>query len=95
MKISELTIEDVAECLRIDSDEMNTTLLQAAMDSAKSQIVSETGLAEADIDDYADLTTAYLALVQDAYDNVGMQSDGRGINAVKDCILGLHRRNLV
>lgn len=95
MKISELTAAKVAECLRIDSDEVNETLLQAAMDSAKRQILSETGLKEEDLDDYADLTTAYLALVQDAYDNVGMQSDGKGINAVKDCILGLHRRNLL
>ena len=95
MKISTLTPAKVAECLRIDSGEINETLLQAAMDSAKSQILSETGLEERAIDDYADLTTAYLALVQDAYDNVGMQSDGKGINAVKDCILGLHRRNLL
>lgn len=95
MKISELTKADVADCLRIDSSEINNVLLDAAMDSAKAQIFSETGLGEEDLDDYEDLTTAYLALVQDAYDNVGMQSDGRGINAVKDCILGLHRRNLL
>lgn len=95
MKISELSATEVAECLRIDENEVNTVLLTAAMDSAKSQIVSETGLTEEDLDDYADLTTAYLALVQDAYDNVGMQTDGKGINAVKDCILGLHRRNLL
>ena len=95
MKISELTAAEVAECLRIDENEVNTVLLTAAMGSAKSQIISETGLTEEDLDDYADLTTAYLALVQDAYDNVGMQTDGRGINAVKDCILGLHRRNLL
>lgn len=95
MKISELTAAEVAECLRIDENEVNTVLLTAAMDSAKSQIVSETGLTEEALDDYADLTTAYLALVQDAYDNVGMQTDGKGINAVKDCILGLHRRNLL
>ena len=95
MKISELSATEVAECLRIDENEVNTVLLTAAMDSAISQIVSETGLTEEELDDYADLTTAYLALVQDAYDNVGMQTDGRGINAVKDCILGLHRRNLL
>ena len=95
MKISELTAYHVADCLRIDQDEVNLLLLQTAMDSAKSQIVSETGLEERALDDYADLTTAYLALVQDAYDNVGMQGDGKGINAVKDCILGLHRRNLL
>ena len=95
MTISELTAEQVAACLRIDEGEINETLLTAAMDSAKSQILSETGLTEEEADEYADLTTAYLALVQDAYDNVGMQSDGKGINAVKDCILGLHRRNLL
>ena len=95
MKISELTTAKVAECLRIDADEVNATLLQAAMDSAKSQILGETGLTAEELDNYDDLTTAYLALVQDAYDNVGMQSDGKGINAVKDCILGLHRRNLL
>ena len=95
MKISELTKADVADCLRIDSSEVNDVLLDTAMDSAKAQIISGTGLKEEELDDYADLTTAYLALVQDAYDNVGMQSDGRGINAVKDCILGLHRRNLL
>ena len=95
MTISELTAAQVAECLRIDEDEVNTVLLTAAMDSAKSQILSETGLTQEEADAYADLTTAYLALVQDAYDNVGMQSDGKGINAVKDCILGLHRRNLL
>ncbi len=95
MKISELSATEVAECLRIDENEVNTVLLTAAMDSAKSQIVSETGLTEEALDNYADLTTAYLALVQDAYDNVGMQTDGKGINAVKDCILGLHRRNLL
>lgn len=95
MKISELTKANVADCLRIDSSEINDVLLNAAMDSAKAQIISETGLTEEILDDYPDLTTAYLALVQDAYDNVGMQTDGRGISAVKDCILGLHRRNLL
>ena len=95
MTISELTAAKVAECLRIDADEVNETLLQAAMASARSQILSETGLTAEEADEHEDLTTAYLALVQDAYDNVGMQSDGKGINAVKDCILGLHRRNLL
>lgn len=95
MTISELTAAEVAACLRIDDDEINVVLLQAAMDSARDQILSETGLTAEEADGHADLTTAYLALVQDAYDNVGMQSDGKGINAVKDCILGLHRRNLL
>ena len=95
MKISEMTRDVVARCLRIDEDEINDDLLMSAIDSAKAQILSETGLTEEEADEHPDLVTAFLALTQDAYDNVGMQSDGKGINAVKDAILGLHRRNLL
>lgn len=95
MTISELTDQDVIECLNIDPDEVIGIRLRNAMDSALCQIKSVTGLTENEIDGQEDLTTAYLALVQDAYDNIGMQSDGKGINAVKDSILAMHRRNLL
>lgn len=95
MKIGELSPEQVRQCLRIDDDEANDVLLLTAMDSAMEQIRSGTGLTDEEINQLDDLTTAYLALVQDAYDNVGMQSDGKGINAVKESILGMHRRNIL
>lgn len=95
MTISNMTQETVIECLNIDPDEVVESRLQIAMDSALSQIKGETGLTEEEIDELPDLVTAYLALVQDGYDNIGMQGDGKGINQVKGCILSLHRRNLI
>ena len=95
MKISELTIPNIAYCLNLEEGEINQTRLEMAIDSALGQILSESGLTAAEADNYPELTTAYIALIQDAYDNVGMQSDGKGISQVKDCILGLHRRNLI
>lgn len=95
MTISEMTTDTVIECLNIDPDEVVEARLEIAMASALSQIKGETGLTEDEIDELPDLVTAYLALVQDGYDNIGMQSDGKGISQVKESILSLHRRNLI
>ena len=47
------------------------------------------------LDDYEDLTMAYLILCQDLYDNRSTQQDNAAVNRTLDTLLGMHGRNLV
>ena len=93
MKISDVTAEDVMEFLRIDEDEVQSVILTVSMDAATQYIISYTGLTVEEIDDYPDLTVAYLALIQDTYDNRGILSDGKGNNPTITSILNMHTRS--
>lgn len=94
MKISEIKIENVKEYLRIDDDFEDNHIINS-MAAAKAYIIGETGLAEEQIDEHEDLYIAYMALVQDMYDNRAMQIDKNTPNMTVDSILARHRINLI
>ena len=93
-KVSEITVEDLAEYLRIcDDPERNTlaTLKRVAV----SYIEGVTGLSEAEIDTIPDFVVVVLILVQDMYDNRTRYVDTSDLNQTVETILGMHRVNLL
>ncbi len=93
MKISEIQQTDVANYLRLEEGDYDSSLLQAVMDAAKKFILSYTGIS--DLDDYEDFSIAYLVLCQDMFDNRTLAVENTAVNRVVESILGLHVRNLV
>lgn len=95
-KISDITVEDLADYLRIDGltkDESNT--LSTMLDAAKSYIAHYTGRTAEELDNYEDIVIVALVLVQDMYDNRTMYVDSSNVNVVVQSILGMHSVNLL
>ena len=93
-KVSEITVNDLAEYLRIyELDENETTLLNNLLNVAKSFIKSYTG--QEDLDKYQDFVIVTLVLVQDMYDNRTLYVDTKNLNTVVETILGMHSVNLL
>nr|DAV26860.1 MAG TPA: head tail connector [Caudoviricetes sp.] len=93
-KVSEITVNYLAEYLRIyELDEKETLLLNNLLNVAKSYIKSYTG--QDDLDKYQDFVIVTLVLVQDMYDNRTLYVDTKNINIVVETILGMHSVNLL
>lgn len=92
MKVSEITVEDVARYARIDDyDEIE---VKNILDAAKAYVRSYTGLTDDEIDTHDDFYIAVLALCQDMYDNRSMYVDYKSnVNKVVDSVLGMHCTN--
>lgn len=106
MKVSEITISDVASYLRIDDFNPESNLesahLKAILTASKNFIADYTGIpisstdADAEIlDDHEDFYIVVMVLCQDMYDNRSMYVDKSNINRVVETILGMHCRNLL
>ena len=96
LKVSDITFEDVADYIRLDSpdtDETNTinTLIRVA----KEYIKRYTGLADKDLDAYSDLVIVVLTLCQDMWDNRAMYVDKSNVNRTVESILNMHAVNLL
>lgn len=95
-RISEITTEDLVDYLRLpDVDSAQLQLLTTLKAAAVSYIVGVTNLKLEDIDKYPDLTVAFLALVQDMYDNRAIYVDKRNISDTVSTILNMYRTNLL
>lgn len=92
MKVSEITVQNVADFLRLDDTDQ---ILVPMMTATKQFIMDYTGLSEEELDDHEDFYIAYMVLVQDMYDNRAMYVDKSNINKVVDSILFRHRVNFV
>ena len=91
-KVSEITIKDVADFIRLeevsaDDEKQLSTFLTVAKDYIKNY----TGLA--DLDEYADLMIVVYILCQDMYDNRVMYIDKGNVNKVVQTVLDMHTRN--
>ncbi len=98
MKISELTTEDLADYLKLDSEELLTQgviFLDNLLIAALAYILSYTGLTAEEADVFEDLTIVVYVLVSDMYDTRAMYVDKGNVNKVVESILGLHARNLL
>lgn len=95
-KISEITVKDLADYLRIpepySSEAQLLTTIQAA---AVNYIVGVTGLQLFQLDNYPDLTLALYALAQDMYDNRTIYVDKANISDTVSTILNMYRTNLL
>ena len=102
MRISDVTPGTVAEYARLPEGSYTEMELLGIMAAARQYIEGYTGIKQYPespedpaLDDYEDLTMAYLILCQDLYDNRSTQQDNAAVNRTLDTILGMHGRNLV
>ena len=94
--LSELTVQDIADYLRLS--ELTTedeALLPTILEAAKAFIYKYTGLTVTQADLSKDITIAALVLCQDMYDNRAYYVDSSNVNKVVEAILGLHSVNLL
>ena len=95
-KVSDITIESVADYLRLDEvteSEINTltTLISVAI----SFIKSYTGLDDIGVDKYPEFVIVVLILCQDMWDNRTMYVDSKDMNNTVQSILAMHSVNLL
>ena len=91
-KVSEITINDIAEYIHLDEmDVAETKQLSTFLTVAKDYIKNYTALE--DLDEYADLVIVVYILCQDMYDNRVMYIDKANPNKVVQTILDMHTRN--
>ncbi|MDE7184332.1 MAG: head-tail connector protein [Lachnospiraceae bacterium] len=94
MKVSEISIEHVAEYLRID-EPCEIDKLHPVLAAAKAYISSYTGIPASELDGYEEFYTVVMVLCQDMYDNRSYYVDRNYENKTVSTILDMHRRNLV
>ena len=101
MKVSEITVKDIADYLRLsetsEEDEKNIELF---LNIAKNYIENYTGIPQKSenaedetLDTYSDFVIVVYVLCQDMYDNRTMYVDGKNINNTVKTILDMHTRN--
>jgi len=99
MKVSELTVADIADYLRImpgDLDETEKKTMAGFLEAAKSYVMSYTGLTEAEVDTYPDIVPAVCCLAGDFYTNRDMTPAVKGnSNRTVESILNMHSVNLL
>lgn len=95
MKVSEVTVTNVAEYLRLEEGEYSEALLTSLLNTAKEFIKSYTGLTIDQIDEHEDFYIVVMILCQDMYDNRSMYVDKNNLNKVVETILGMHSVNLL
>lgn len=93
MKVSEITVNDIANYLRLEEDEYIKSELQVLIDVSKSFIKSYTGLKDEEIDEHEDFVIVVYVLCQDMYDNRSLYVDKNNLNKVVDTILAMHSAN--
>lgn len=95
MKVSEITVTNVAEYLRLEDGEYSEVELANLLSVAKKFIKSYTGLTDEEIDEHEDFYIVVMILCQDMYDNRSMYVDKNNLNKVVETILGMHSVNLL
>lgn len=89
MKVSTITIKDVADYIRLtEISQEDTTLLTNLINIAKAFIKEYTGVQ--DLDQYDDFIIVIFILCQDMYDNRTLYVDKTNLNKVVETILGMH-----
>lgn len=95
-KVSDITVESVADYLRLDEvteSEINT--LNTLISVATSFIKNYTGLDDASVDKYPEFVIVVLILCQDMWDNRTMYVDSKDLNNTVQSILAMHSVNLL
>ena len=97
MKVSEVTVDDLVNFIRLDEpNEIETSELERMKDSAVAQIKAYTGLDDEGLDKHADLTQALFVVVADMFDNRNYQLEkAGGVNRMVMTILNSHSVNLL
>ncbi len=95
-KVSDITVTDVTDYLRIpEVTAEDTALLTTALNVAKQFVMSYTGLDAEGMDAHEDLVIVIYVLCSSMYDNRAYYVDKSNINNVVESILNLHSINLL
>ncbi len=101
MKVSEITVVDVAQYLHYDEEQISnlTAAESKELDEFKKIAVafvcSYTGLKEAELDAHEDISIVVLVLCQDMHDNRCLYVDKGNISFMVKTILDMHSVNLI
>lgn len=95
MKVSEITVNNVVEYLRLEDGEYNEAEIENLLNVAKQFVKSYTGLTDEEIDQHEDFYIVIMILCQDMYDNRSYYVDKNNLNKVVETILGMHSVNLL
>ena len=95
-KVSDITIEDIRNYLRIaEGSAEDEQLISASLRVAKDYIKNYTGLSDEGMDSHPDLITVVFVLCSDMYDNRAYYVDKTNMNVLVESILNLHSVNLL
>lgn len=98
MKISEITVENLANFMRLDDvSEIELEEIEMMKSSAIAFMSDYTGLAVDELDKHESLSQALFILVTDMFDNRNLYLDTKSANINKsvECILNMHSVNLL
>ena len=99
MKVSSITIKDVAHYLKLDFsdlDEQEQQQLTYILENAKDYMKRYTGLNDDEIDEHDDFTIVVYILATEFYENRQYQGDKPiYVNKVIQSILDMHSENLI
>ena len=94
MKVSEITVKDIADYIRLsEPSEEDTNFISKCLEFAKAYIKSYTGVE--DLDTIAEFGICVYLLCQDMYDNRTIYSEKNAPNKTFETILNLHCGNLL
>lgn len=101
MKVSEITVNDIANYLRLSEvSEEDKKNIELFLNIAKNYVENYTGIPEKSkdieaetLDSYSDFVIVVYVLCQDMYDNRVMYVDSKNINKTVQTILDMHTRN--
>ena len=98
MRISEVTLKDLTDYLRLDDPgDIEESEIERMKASAVIYMTEYTGLTVDEMDQFEDMTQALFILVADMFDNRNLYIEGKAANVNKSVqtILGLHSVNLL
>lgn len=99
MRVSELTVNEIADYLRImpeDLDTLEKKTLDGFLEAAKNYVIGYTGLTMEEIDTHPDIIPVVCCLVGDFYTNRDMTLAIKGTaNKTVDSILSMYSVNLL
>lgn len=98
MKVSEITIEDVAEHINVDYEDMDEPErkhMQTILDASIQYVSDYTSIPRDELDAYESFPIAIYALCQSMWDNRAYYVDKSNVNMIVSSILNMYRRNYI
>lgn len=92
MKLSEVRKSDVVDYIRSDDGD-DSNIIDIIMSAAKSFVAGQTGLTDEELDQWEDITAAYLVLCAEMYDNRQLTVSNDKQNPMVRQILASHSVN--
>lgn len=95
MTVADITVQDVADYLRVDTDAGNTAFLSSALGIAKQFIKDYTGQTDEFVSASEPFVIVVYVLCQDMYDTRALYVEKSSLNKLVETILGMYSINLV